>query len=1007
MSEKSVDENADPDYQIGGFGEEITKDTSLSEDSEFIEFDYETAAVFKRLADDIYESTEAGVREPLQNSITAIKRAIRDLDLKDNDGVINIEVQDGEQVKMSLRDNGIGIRRSVLKEVLAVIGRSQNRDDGDLSGKYGMGFLACYKLVGVRGGFLMHTNSRETDSSPIKGIWKPGGFEIDTEDKLPDRLSEDDYGTLFEFTLKEDVDINQVRSWVEKHSEWSTVPILYTEYDEDGKEVYNDEYGDKRLNEYYDEKKSLIIDNEYYTAVCSPEASGKTLLINSPISRNGSHAVPKLGWNFDIRLKNENGVVINGEHTGLQPIGLDRYENMDKERKSKYVSKSVLKNDEICLPVPTGTRDTLEPKDEFWEYLISEFTDKYYEQLESIVNEITDKSDYMELSKHKQRILDDGLNRLSLLHKTNKQTKNAFNSEFGIDINDELINVLRISRKDVRLIEKGANSKKASRKNSSVVTKCSALEAHHKTQGDIFMAATLNQNKMNAVWDDIKDNNVVQVHSSKDYKKLKNVFGWRKLKNVKKILDELEVSDKIIEDLHQSQNNKNTNTNRTKNSERNLDERHLTVHQIGLNSSGLEVKDIKKEYKDGDNYLVLFPTSTDKKLSNHKDLESMNVGIANCIVKVSEYLDDCDNVYDIEDWYDRIRNKEFKTNKGKKKIDEFDENDDIIFHVLGNNVIDMFREDDIISEMETITRDSAGHNSSYSASLDGFNTEDTIYIPVTPSELDQVRVYFDSGQSNVITLTGDINVSSIGRSVNPVKSDIYWYAWGRLPRWRDTQEIDMLSERNWNLNPDWAWLIDKISNSDYDIKSITGLDIIPPEEVLSFHTNEGYLNLRDIINNYDSAVLHILPMETIDAFRSEGISQDTLDYITDNATESDSFSSDNLYEKDYFNKENAIYIPVTKSECKEIENVVENPVHKEYTLGDSRKSCSIVRVQGEIQFRNSKLELFNIESDTVAYAFSRLPDKISDATIPINNHKLIDDLSDGGLEFIETMASIE
>jgi hypothetical protein len=1008
MSEKSARGNSDPDYQIGGFGEEITKDTSLGEESEFIEFDYETAAVFKRLADDIYESTEAGVREPLQNSITAVKRAVREAELNSKDGVIKIEVRDGEQVKMSLRDNGIGIKKSVLKEVLAVIGRSQNRDEGDLSGKYGMGFLACYKLVGVRGGFLMHTNSRETKEDPIKGIWKPGGFEIDTENKLPDQLSDDDYGTLFEFTLKQNVEIEQVRSWVKKHSEWSTVPIIYSEYDEDGKEVHNDEYGDKNLKEHYNNKKSLVIDNEYFTAVCSPKAKGNTLLINSPISRNGVNSVSKLRWKFDIRLKNENGVIIQGENEGLQPISVERYDSMDKKRKSKYIPKTELSDNEVCLPMPTGTRDTLESKKEFWEYLVEKFTEKYYDQLRSIVEQINDKSDYTDLTQHKQIILDDGLDRLSLLKKTNKQTKDKFEKEFGVDIDDSLINVLRISKKEVRLVQEGANSKKASRKNSSAVNKCSALYAEQNTDGDVFMAASLNQVKMDAVWDDKKENNVIQVHSAKDYDKFEDVFGWKKLKNVKKMLDELEVSDDIIEDLQGDRNSKTTSSSKKRNSERNLEERHLTVHQEGLNQSGLKVKEIKEKYNDGDKYLVLFPTSTEKKLSEHKNLESVNVGIANCIVKVSEYLEECSNVYTIDEWYDRIQNKDFKTNKGLMTIEEAKKDNNLILHLLGDDVIDMFRKDDIISEMETITRDSASHNSSYSARLSNFKSDNTAYIPVTPSELDQIRVCIDSKEDGVATLSGDINVyGSIGVSASPVDSDIYWYAWACLPRWRDTKEIDILSKKDWNLNPDWIWMIEKIASSDHDIKSITGLDIMPPEEIISFHTSNGYMSLRKIINRYDSAVLHILPMETVDAFRSEDVSQDTLDYITSNARSSGSFGSGELLEKDYFNKEDCVYVPVTKSECKEVEKILDNPVNKEYTLGESRKSCSIVRVQGEVRFRESNFAKFNIESDTVAYAYSRLPSKISDAAIPIKDHNSIDELSDGGLEFIETMAGIK
>lgn len=1006
MSEKKPENDGNPDYQIGGFGEEISKDTSLGEDSEFIEIDYETAAVFKRLANDIYESTEAGIREPLQNSITAVKRAVGECGVKDDNGVIKIDAREGERVKLSLRDNGIGIKRSVLNQVLTVIGRSQNRDDGELSGKYGMGFLACYKLVGVRGGFLMHSNSRETEEEPIKGIWKPGGFEVDTGDELPSKM-EDEYGTLFEFTLKQGVDVKQVREWVSKHSEWSTVPIIYTEYDEDGKEVFNEDYGNKSLTDHYSDSKSVVVDNEYFTAVSSPHSESRTLLINSPITRNGSTSVQYLGWEFDIRLKNENGVVVDGPNEGLQPADDKRYDEMGDERREKYVPKSDLTSEDVTLPEPTGTRDSLESDGDFWDYVSSALAEKYKSEIREIMDNLESKEDYLSLTSNEKLILDDTISRSSLIHKTNQKTKDAFQSNFSIDVEDELIKVLRASRKKVWFVEEGSDARKASRKQSSATTKCRALEVHHRVENDVYMAVSLNQNKMDAVWDDSSKNAVVRVNSSKDYPSLESLFGWNMLKDVKRMMDNLSLSDSIVDRLQSGSKGKSTSSTRERNSEKNIEDRHLTVHQKGFNRSGIEVGEIQDCYEGTDKHLILFPSNTDKNLSNHKELESAHVGIANCIVKVSDHLEDYDNVHDIDDWYSRIEDKKFKTNKGEMSVSEIKSQGDIIFHVLGDDVVDVFRDDTVIEEMETITRESASHNSSYGLSLSNFDDEDPIYVPVTPSELDQVRVLFSGCDVDSITLTGDMNTGSIGSSISPVESDIYWYSWALLPRWRDTREIETLSEEDWMLDPDWIWLINQVAESDYEIKSITGVDIEPPCEVLQFYTSEGNINLRSVIGEYQSVVLHILPLDTVDAFRTDGVDTDTLEYVVDNARQQDSFDSDNLTDKDYFNSEESIYIPVTESEAKDIGNVLDNPEGDQYTLRDSYESSCVVCVGGEKRVRGVGFKRFSIDSDTVAYAHSRLPESVSDATIPIDNHEVLPDLSDGGLEFIETMAGVE
>lgn len=47
------------------------------ESDETIEFGLDEKAVFKRLADDIYEKPKAGVRETVANGVTAIVKAVK------------------------------------------------------------------------------------------------------------------------------------------------------------------------------------------------------------------------------------------------------------------------------------------------------------------------------------------------------------------------------------------------------------------------------------------------------------------------------------------------------------------------------------------------------------------------------------------------------------------------------------------------------------------------------------------------------------------------------------------------------------------------------------------------------------------------------------------------------------------------------------------------------------------------------------------------------------------
>lgn len=1005
MSEKS---QSSADYQIGTH--DIDKSTSLGDNSEFVEFDTEIAAIFKRLADDIYDSREAGIREPLQNALTAIRRATDEQDLDEEDGIVEIKASDGEQVSLTLRDNGIGISRSVIKEVLSVIGRSQNRDDGEISGKYGMGFLACYKLVGTNGGFTMYTNSRETEGSPIKGIWKPGGFEIDKGDKLPDKLGEDEYGTLFEFNLSSSISIEDVRDWVEKHARWSRVPILYQEYDSDGNINEDNEFGERRLPTYHEQNKSVIIENEYFTAVASPRAESRTLLLNSPISRNsGGSNRRALGWQIDIRLKNENGVIVEGPNKGLQPVGSE-YEDMSEERKKNYVktedtvSLGDVSGGDIKLPEPTGTRDTLEFDDTFWAYLSNKLKEKYDRKVRNILDKVSGSSSYLALTDDERRLIDSSLDRRDLLKDTYKKTKDAFENKLDIKVSNDFIDMIEASRRKVWHVNEGASVTKASRKNSSVAPKRNALEVEHKrgNDGDVYMAVSLNKAKMEAVWDENENNQVVRVESSDEYEEFKEYFNWNMLKSVSKRLEDLDISDNIKEKLQSEKKGTSTNTNKTKNADRDTEERHLTVHQEGVGQSGFRAKSLKERFDGGNEYLVLFPSNTEKKISNHWHLESRHVAIANCIVRVYDYLKDADNIYSIDEWEDRIYSLEFDTNNGKKSVKSIEnDSEEILLHAVDDSMIDEFREDTVMTEMETTVVDTNNHNGGYSSKLDRFEVDCVTYVPMNASEIDQCRAVFDDCEASLLTLNGDVT-TSISTSVSPVDSDVYWYAWARLPRWRNTKEISSFDKHQWTLTPDWVWLIDNLANSEYEVKSISGMDIIPPAEVIKFYTNGGEMELQEIIKSNETVISHVLPLDTVDAFRSRDVGDKALEYIRENARSS---YSNKLSDAEDVS-DNICYIPMTKAEYENMMNVLENKSESRYSLPNSKESSSIFLVTGEFSFRGStQTKKYEIESDTAAYAYATLDKEISDVAVPIDEHNVLTTLSDGGLELVETLRS--
>lgn len=996
----STEKDEDIEYQIGA--NDIDKKTSLGDESELIEFNYESAAIFKRIADDIYKSKEAGIREPLQNGITAVKRAINSGYIDKNDGVIKIEVTDGEKVHLNLIDNGIGISKNVLKNVLSVIGRSQNRDQGNLSGKYGMGFLACYKLVGTDGGFIMHTNSRETDNDPIKGIWKPSCFEMDNGNKLPDRLDNDEYGTRFEF--KVNASLENIRRWVKKHSKWATIPIIYEEYDKNGEIVYDEEYGMKSLKD--EAQMSVCVENEYFNVVCSPNAEERSILLNSPINTDRNLYIRSIGWKYDIRFKNENGVIAKGPNKGLQPVKKSEYKGMSDSRKKEYIPNEDLSSEDISLPQPTGTRDNLESNIEFWDYVEQEITEKYNSKVQKICENVDDIKSYKRLSEGNQILLNHIIKSKNLVQDTNKKTKKNFKNEFNVDVTDKFINIIRTSQEKVWFVQRGADATKASRKTSSVTDRIEAIKCDKKSSddGSVYMAVSLNQDKMDAIWEDNNDNIIVRIPSSDLYDEFEKHFGWSRLRYITKNISKLDISKKTKEKLKNDKKGTNASTNKTKNSNRELEKRNLTVHSQTTNT-GFTVEEIQERYEKRDEYLVLFPSNEERNLSDHKFLTSEHVSIANCIVKVYDYLKDIDNIYSISEWIDKFKDKKLDTSNGKLSVNKLKDLDkEVLFHIVDRSVVDAFRDDTVMEEMKTVVNENNNH-CSYRTEIDSIDMDNMIYIPVTLRDLNEIRIYFGSNNSSIFTLCNSVRDQYIGTVCNQVsKTNVYWYAWARLPRWRNTKEIECLDENDkQTLNPDWIWLIDNIANSNYELKSISGMNILPPETYIEYQTSHGTYNIKEILSKFDSVVLHITEPKTVDAFRQDSVINNTLEYIMENAKKHR--SGDYITDNEFVNENNTVYIPMIESQYNTLLNVIEQPDGDHlYTLPNSEKSAYICALTGE-KYSSSidSSHQYNINSDTAAYISARLGRDISDIAIPYDNHDELSSLSEGGLELIETI----
>jgi len=975
------------EYQIGA--NDINQDTALK-GSKSIQFDFENAAIFKRLADDIYESPEAGIREPLQNALTAVKRAIYEEYISDSEGVIKIEAKDGDRVELILQDNGIGISEDVLNKVLTVIGRSQNRDKGNVSGKYGMGFLACYKLVGPDGGFIMHTNSREENDNAFSGIWKPGLFEKDNEGYLPSDFRDNNYGTRFEFKLKENISIEDVRKWVYRHSEWATIPIIYREFNDNSEIEFDNEFGIKKLIDAHSNSNFVVeIDNEYYTAICSREKEGRTLLINSPIERNSSYN-SNISSRFsitnpssmDIRLKNENGIIVKGPNKGLMPVSEAEYRNLSDERKKKYIPESKLnlptskkdvmdENIDISLPQPTGTRDTLERDEYFWAYLEQKMLQKIKSKFNNYMENISNPNNLFNLSIDKKKYIINTIFILNIELDSMRTVKSEFKNNFNILLSDELAEFFKNINKEVYYVKRDSSAVDANKKeDSSNVKKKVGHIISEVNDGDVFMGVTMNQTKMNAVWEENKNNVVVRVENSSQYDTLMELYGWKKLKFVKKHLD----LDCVNEFTKKSLLNKSKKSSRVKNKD--IKKRKMTIHTNNMKENISVVSTYCRYDKPDSKKLVLFLSNSDYNVSDYYHMKSEDVSVAKSLVKIWDYLKDAENIIKIEDWLKQISKYEFETSDGIYSSKELSKTSKkVIFHVINENN-NVFKNENIMNEMKNIEDNNYIQNKK--SIITDLESSNVIYVPITSKKLSYIKGLFKDDVNNIYTINSS-NKNKIGRLINITNSNLYWYAWSLLPEWRNTDKIKIFKKSDYNITEQWINILTNIKDNDYKDVELPNIDT-----EIKYMTDVGKKTISELTDEYELVLIHVLQKETALIFKDENIIKDIKSYVYNNEEPYNSYytkpKNDKIRTK--YNIDDIVYVPVTKGE------------HKDMTKYDNMYVVSQKNVYSRFDC--------SIKSDTAAYAFAVLPDHIYDTVIS-NNKSNLKPLYSGGLEFIENI----
>jgi hypothetical protein len=406
----------------------------IGDDEKAKERVYDPALAGERFVN-FYQDTAAGLREFLSNAETACidrcEAALEEAGYEVPDKVAEkiqkakektgyepvIEVtynRDPNATTLVIEDNGIGISRERY-QVLQRVGYSTSHDDGGSAGQFGIGFLAGFLLCGVHEGFDLITHSFD-DGAKYHTVEFLNNFEYGSGKQ------KQSYGTRFEFnTFCHDAKENiNVPNAVQRFAEGMRVPVIYTDYDGNGKETSrSDDYLPRNIeDDYPDDAMVITYEDEFVKAVMSPESSntrGKTTYnVIMDIRRNVDTYKTKCGapWEWDVRVKTEDGSIVHvpedaelpdsvnspDELTGLAPVKNQKYHGLTEHQKEDAIKLSEVPDGTITAPRPASSRDSFKSgNDDFWKYVGQKLGEQWQKEAAEMLDGLDTFDDYVSL----------------------------------------------------------------------------------------------------------------------------------------------------------------------------------------------------------------------------------------------------------------------------------------------------------------------------------------------------------------------------------------------------------------------------------------------------------------------------------------------------------------------------------------------------------------------------------------------------------------------------------
>lgn len=282
--------------------------------AEKFEFQSEVKQLLEILVFSLYKNKEVFIRELISNAVDALNKVkfeiLTDHEIADKDAELRIDISfDKSKNKLIIEDTGIGMTKKELVDNIGTIAhsgtvsflkklaKSDEKDQMDMIGKFGVGFYSSFMVARE-----IHIYTRSYRKSSKGFLWKSKGGSEYTIEETPKKTR----GTRIEILLKKEeadyLEKYRVKHIISRHSKFVPFPLYLEDELIDSKEAIwtqpKSSLEEKDYHEFY-----KFFDN-------SPDNPESYLHLSSdaPVQFNSVLFIPRASHEIPGVMKSEPGV---------------------------------------------------------------------------------------------------------------------------------------------------------------------------------------------------------------------------------------------------------------------------------------------------------------------------------------------------------------------------------------------------------------------------------------------------------------------------------------------------------------------------------------------------------------------------------------------------------------------------------------------------------------------------------------------------------------------------